>query len=143
MPKNILIVEENPAVRATIRRLLAAEAGFCICGESADGVDAITKARDLRPDLVLLGISMPKLNGAVAASIIKKELPGVYALSLKSGVRDCGKFWHSLDTWPYRFCWPPLRAVGLTLRSAESGRLMAGVAGLPWFCAASCPPVVE
>ena len=80
MPKNILIVEENPAVRATIRRLLATEADFRVCGESADGVDAITKAKDLRPDLVLLGISMPKLNGAAAASIIKRESPGIYVV---------------------------------------------------------------
>jgi DNA-binding NarL/FixJ family response regulator len=48
-----------------------------VCGEAIDGVDAIKKARELKPDLVLLDLSMPRMNGAEAASVIKGMMPQV------------------------------------------------------------------
>lgn len=73
--KNILIVDDSDAVRAVIRNLLERSSDLHVCGEAADGVDAIEKARELKPDVVLLDLAMPKLNGAAAASVLRKLLP--------------------------------------------------------------------
>jgi DNA-binding NarL/FixJ family response regulator len=48
-----------------------------VCGEAADGAEAIEKAKELKPDLVLLDLAMPTLNGAEVASVIKQTLPKV------------------------------------------------------------------
>jgi DNA-binding NarL/FixJ family response regulator len=73
--KKILIVDDSDAVRAVIRNLLVRSSDLHVCGEAADGVDAIEKARELKPDVVLLDLAMPKLNGAAAASVLRKLLP--------------------------------------------------------------------
>jgi CheY-like chemotaxis protein len=48
-----------------------------VCGEAADGLEAIEQARDLQPDLILLDLAMPRLNGAEVTGILKSEMPGV------------------------------------------------------------------
>ena len=73
----ILIVDDYAAVRTAIRARFAMSAGLVVCGEAADGVDAIDQARKLKPDLILLDISMPRMNGVQAASILKGLLPDV------------------------------------------------------------------
>ncbi|MGB8540264.1 MAG: response regulator transcription factor [Candidatus Acidiferrales bacterium] len=77
MPKNILIADDNAGVRSLIRTYLEMQSDFEICGEAADGVDAIEKIKELKPDLILLDLAMPKMNGAEVASIIKRTMPGV------------------------------------------------------------------
>jgi DNA-binding NarL/FixJ family response regulator len=67
----------NEAVRATIRSLIEDSDGLRVCGEAADGLDAIEKARDLKPDLILLDLAMPKLNGTVTAFVIRRIMPKV------------------------------------------------------------------
>ena len=74
MNKTILIVDDNKLLRSTIRALVENE-GLAVCGEAADGLEAIQKAKELKPNLVLLDLAMPKLNGAAAASVIKRALP--------------------------------------------------------------------
>lgn len=77
MPKNILIADDNAGVRALIRTYLEMQTDFEVCGEATDGVDAIEKIKELKPDLILLDLAMPKMNGAEAASIIKRTMPTV------------------------------------------------------------------
>lgn len=48
-----------------------------ICGEAVDGMDAIEKATQLNPDLILLDLSMPRMNGKEAASVLKRRMPDV------------------------------------------------------------------
>lgn len=73
--KKILIVDDSDSVRRVLRQQLDGKEGLTVCGEAVDGVDAIGKAKGLNPDLILLDLSMPKLNGAAAASVLKQHMP--------------------------------------------------------------------
>jgi DNA-binding NarL/FixJ family response regulator len=70
----LLIVDDNPSIRYLIRFLLEQQ-GYEICGEAEDGLQAIDSAKQLKPDLILLDVCMPKLGGPEAASILKRVLP--------------------------------------------------------------------
>jgi DNA-binding NarL/FixJ family response regulator len=71
----ILIADDHEIVRQGMRSLFALRADWEICGEAVDGLDALEKARQLKPDVVLLDISMPRLNGLDAARAIHMEVP--------------------------------------------------------------------
>ena len=77
MLKRVLIADDNVYVRYVIRTFLKGEVEIEICGEAVDGAEAIEKTRHLKPDLVLLDLSMPSLNGAEAALVLKKTRPDV------------------------------------------------------------------
>jgi DNA-binding NarL/FixJ family response regulator len=77
MPESILIVDDEPAIRKGTRKFLESETQYEVCGEAVDGVDAIEKARDLRPDLIILDMSMPRMNGLQAARVLRKEMGNV------------------------------------------------------------------
>ena len=71
----ILVADDAPIVRAGLKLLLETHEGWNVCGEAEDGEDAVQKAFALNPDVVLLDVAMPNLNGIDAAEIIKKYLP--------------------------------------------------------------------
>lgn len=78
MPKCILIVDDSPLIRNLIRTYFDVETDFEICGEAVDGADAIEKAEQLKPDLIILDASMPRMNGLEAARILRsmdREVP--------------------------------------------------------------------
>jgi DNA-binding NarL/FixJ family response regulator len=75
--RRILIADDNAVVRSVIHSLIDVKTGFQVCGEAEDGMDAIQKAKDLVPDVVLLDLRMPGVNGLEAASTIKQSLPSV------------------------------------------------------------------
>jgi DNA-binding NarL/FixJ family response regulator len=77
MSKSILVVDDNGALRKLTRLLLETQTDLEVCGEAFDGVDAIKKTKELKPDLVLLDLSMPRMNGIEAASVIKGIMPQV------------------------------------------------------------------
>jgi two-component system, NarL family, response regulator NreC len=68
----ILIADDNSEVRAGIVSLIADYADWQVCGEANDGAEAVEKARELNPDLILLDISMPGMNGLEAARKIRQ-----------------------------------------------------------------------
>lgn len=75
--KSVLIVDDSADVRQALCELFNREADFDVCGEAENGQDAITKAQQLRPDLIVLDLSMPVMNGFAAARILKQQMPTV------------------------------------------------------------------
>lgn len=86
MPKSILIVDDSDASRKVSRSLVESQPDMEVCGEAADGLDGIEKAKSLKPDVVLLDVALPQMNGVEAASVIKREVPGTRIVMLT--VRD-------------------------------------------------------
>jgi DNA-binding NarL/FixJ family response regulator len=78
----ILIADDHELVRRGLRSILVTRPEWEICGEAADGSDAIEKARELKPDVVLLDITMPHVNGLDAARIIRRDVPQVKVIIL-------------------------------------------------------------
>jgi len=76
----VLVVDDNQSVRRSICQILRSETGFEVVCEAVDGTDAIRKIREHTPDVVLLDITMPAMNGLEVAEIIKTELPAVQVL---------------------------------------------------------------
>jgi DNA-binding NarL/FixJ family response regulator len=75
MGLRILIADDHDLVRRGLRTLLEKQSGWQICGEAANGQDAVEQAMKTAPDVAVLDISMPVLNGVEAARRIRKELP--------------------------------------------------------------------
>jgi DNA-binding NarL/FixJ family response regulator len=73
--KRILIVDDLPQMRKLMRAYLEEETDTHVCGEAIDGFDAINKAQELKPDLIILDASMPRMTGIEAAPKLKKLLP--------------------------------------------------------------------
>jgi DNA-binding NarL/FixJ family response regulator len=72
----ILVIDDGDSVRDIIRIFLERD-GFEVCGEAGDGVEAIEQAKKLKPDLIVLDLAMPRMNGAEAASVLSQTMPDV------------------------------------------------------------------
>ena len=73
MPKSVLIVDDHEAVRRELRRLFRDYEEFTVCGEAQDGSEALTKAQQLLPDLIILDLVMPEMGGLEATTIIRER----------------------------------------------------------------------
>jgi DNA-binding NarL/FixJ family response regulator len=80
----ILIADDHPIIRKHVRRILEEQPSFSVCGEAYDGVEAIEEAQRLKPDVVVLNVSMPMLNGLDAGRKIKTVLPQIAIVILSS-----------------------------------------------------------
>ena len=69
----ILIVDDSELVRRGVKALISAEKSWEVCGEAGDGREGIQKARELQPDLVLLDLSMPDMNGLEVARYLRQH----------------------------------------------------------------------
>jgi PAS domain S-box-containing protein len=74
-PVRILIADDHEVVRRGVRSILRSHADWEVCGEAVDGRDAVEKAKELKPDVIVMDIGMPRLNGLEAARVIRKEVP--------------------------------------------------------------------
>src|SRR3984885_6607346 len=78
----LLIVDDHEVVRRGVRSLLREQSEFEVCGEAIDGQDALEKARELKPDLIVMDVSMPRLNGLEATRQVRNMLPECEVLIL-------------------------------------------------------------
>jgi len=78
----LLVVDDHPVVRKGISSCLAQHEHLQIIGEATDGQEALHKARELLPDVVLMDIDLPKLNGLAVTEMLRKELPRIKVLIL-------------------------------------------------------------
>jgi CheY-like chemotaxis protein len=73
--KTVLIADDSASVRLSVRLLLQGRHKELVVREAFDGMDAIAKAKRSKPDLILLDLAMPRLNGAEAATVLKNDMP--------------------------------------------------------------------
>jgi len=78
----VLVADDHPVVRKGLQTCLARHARLRIVGEAADGDEALRQTRELLPDVVLMDISMPGMNGLAVTEVLRKELPQIKVLIL-------------------------------------------------------------
>src|SRR5260370_23649856 len=76
MPKKrVLLVDDNPPVRSLVRQVFELHPDFKISGEAENGREAVEKAENLKPDLIILDLAMPVMTGLDAAPLLRKVVP--------------------------------------------------------------------
>lgn len=73
----ILVVDDNANMRRLLRSYIESNTQFKICGEAANGAEAIERAKELRPDVVLLDLTLPGMSGTDAARELKRVMPNL------------------------------------------------------------------
>lgn len=115
-PITLLLVDDHPVVRKGTRELLENETDLHVTGEAESGEEAVLKARELRPDVILMDVSMPGMNGIEATRAIKAEQPGVGVLVLTS-----------YDDDAYVFALLEAGAAGYLLKNTSEDDLLGAV----------------
>ncbi|MBV9182694.1 MAG: response regulator transcription factor [Acidobacteria bacterium] len=82
MAVRVLIADDDAAIRRLLRRLIESHADWSVCGDAEDGQQAILKAAELGPDVIVLDLAMPQMNGLQAAREISRALPEIPLLLL-------------------------------------------------------------
>ncbi len=88
MTIRILIADDHGVVRQGLRMFLALDSDLNVVGEACDGAEALRLARELRPDIVLMDLLMPVMDGIAATQAIRQELPDTEVLALTSVLED-------------------------------------------------------
>jgi DNA-binding NarL/FixJ family response regulator len=78
----VLIADDDAAIRRLLRRLIESHEDWSVCGDAEDGQQAISKAAELSPDVIVLDLAMPQMNGLQAAREISRNLPTLPMLLL-------------------------------------------------------------
>jgi PAS domain S-box-containing protein len=125
-PLRILLVDDHPSVIRALRAMLHEHANLRVVGEASDGLEAIAQAHALRPDVILMDVSMPIMNGIEATRRIRAELPTVQIFGLSVGARTQGQ--HAIE------------AAGATrffVKGAEMQRLVDDLIAVYWTISAN------
>jgi DNA-binding NarL/FixJ family response regulator len=134
-PIRVFLADSQDLLREGVRRILAQRGGFEVVGEAGDGQTALTQVLKTKPDVVLIDVTMPLLNGVDAAREILKELPGTKVLALTIYASD--EYIHQiLDAG----------ATGYVLKDGRSEDLVRAIElahdGIPFFSPAISKAVV-
>ena len=84
----ILIVDDHPAVRRALRAMLHQRPQLAVVGEASNGFEAIAQAYTMRPDVILMDVSMPHMDGVEATARIRTELPDIQILGVSMLARN-------------------------------------------------------
>jgi DNA-binding NarL/FixJ family response regulator len=84
----VLVADDHPVIRAGLAKILGAESDITIVGEARDGLEAINKALELKPDVILMDIFMPRCSGLEATVAIREKLPDARLLILTISERE-------------------------------------------------------
>jgi len=88
VPTRLLIADDHPLIRVGLRHLLEEQPNWKVVAEAQDGREAVTKTRETKPDIAILDVGMPELNGFDAAGQIASEVPGTKILILSMHQTD-------------------------------------------------------
>src|ERR1700676_299672 len=78
MPARILIVDDSSSARSFLKKLLESHSGqWKVCGEAVNGLEAVQKGAKLKPDLIIVDLQMPLMDGLTASASIVRSLPGI------------------------------------------------------------------
>jgi len=131
-PIRLLLVDDQALIRVGFRMVLDAEADMVVVGEAADGHDAIVQASGLRPDLVLMDIRMPGLDGIAATEAIVRENPDTRVLVLTT-----------FDLDEYAFGAIRAGASGFLLKDAQRHEMISAIRAIHRGDAALSPRVTR
>ena len=112
----VLIADDQTLVRDGFRMILDAQEDIEVVGEAADGIEAVAKARELRPDVVLMDVRMPNRDGLDATRALLRELPDIHVLILTT-----------FDLNEYVYEAMKAGASGFLLKDAPRSQLIQGV----------------
>ncbi len=115
-PIKLLLVDDHPIVRRGVASCLAKEPGVQVIGEAANGQDALKKVRELNPDIVLMDVDMPQMDGLAVTQVLRKEMPHIKVLML-SMYRDTDYILRILQSG----------AVGYILKDAPADELVRAI----------------
>jgi len=87
----VLIADDNANIRVLLRTFIENQTPFKVCAEARSGVDAIEKAKEFLPDVALLDLAMPDLNGIEVASVLKRAVPDIKLILFTLKVDGLGK----------------------------------------------------
>ena len=113
---DVLLAEDHETVREGLRLLVNAQPDMTVVGEAADGGDAITRARELKPAVVVLDLTMPGMNGLAAARKLRAEVPATAVVALTRH-----------DDRAYLYELLQAGAVGYVLKQSPSTELLAAI----------------
>ncbi|MDX1689073.1 MAG: response regulator transcription factor [Candidatus Promineifilaceae bacterium] len=88
MPINVLLVDDHSVVRQGLRMFLELDPELEVVGEARDGAEAVRRARQLQPDVVLMDLLMPEMDGIEATTMIRREMPDIEVIALTSVLED-------------------------------------------------------
>jgi DNA-binding NarL/FixJ family response regulator len=116
VPIRVVLVDDHAVIRAGLAQLLASTDDISVVGQAGEGQQAVDVVREVRPDVVLMDLQMPGVDGVVATRRVRAEVPGVDVLVLTS-FSDSERILDALDAG----------AVGYLLKDADPDDVLAGI----------------